>query len=56
MKVRMAIYNMKEKANIWWQDLKISQGIKEKNLEWSEFKKLFKKQNLSEIYYERKTK
>ena len=31
-------------------------GNKEKNLEWSEFKKLFKKQYLSEIYYERNTK
>ena len=56
MKVRMAIYNLKGKANIWWQDLKISHGLKEKNLEWLEFKKLFKKQYLSKIYYERKTK
>ena len=52
----MTIYNMKGRANIWWQYLNISQGIKEENLEWSEFKKLFKKQYLSESYYERKTK
>ena len=52
----MDIYNLKGRANIWWQDLKISQGIKEKNLEWSDFKKLLKKQYLSESYYERKTK
>ena len=52
----MVVYNLKGKANIWWQDLKISHGLKKKNLEWAEFKRLFKKQYLSESYYERKTK
>jgi hypothetical protein len=33
MKVRMAIYSLKGKANIWWQDLKLSKGLKEKQLE-----------------------
>ena len=47
MKVRMAVYNLKGKANIWWQDLNISHGLEEKNLEWYEFKKLFKKEYLS---------
>jgi hypothetical protein len=56
MKVRMAIYNLKGKANIWWQDLKLAKGLKEKQLEWSDFKKYFKKQYLSESYYERKMK
>ena len=56
MKVKMAIYNLKGKANIWWQDLKICEGLKEKNMEWSEFKNFFKKQYLSESYYKRKTK
>jgi hypothetical protein len=56
MKVRMAIYNLKGKANIWWQDLKLAKGLKEKQMEWSDFKNYFKKQHLSESYYERKTK
>jgi hypothetical protein len=56
MKVRMAIYNLKGKANIWWQDLKLAKGLKEKQLEWSEFKKYFKKQYLFESYYGRKKK
>ena len=30
MKVRMAIYNLKGKANIWWKDLKLAKGLKEK--------------------------
>ena len=56
MKVRMAIYNLKWKANIWWQDLKLAKGPKEKQMEWWDFKKHFKKQYLFETYYERKTK
>jgi hypothetical protein len=30
MKVRMAIYNLKGMASIWWQDLKLAKGLKEK--------------------------
>ena len=56
MKVRMEYCNLKGKASIWWKNLKISHGLKEKNLEWSEFKKLFKKQYLSERFYERNSK
>ena len=56
MKVRKAIYNLKGKARIWWQDLKLAKVLKEKQMEWSDFKKYFKKQYLSESYYERKTK
>ena len=52
MKVRMAIYNLKGKANIWWQDLKLAKGLKEKQMEWSYFKKWY----LYESYYEIKTK
>jgi len=56
MKVKMAIYNLKGKANIWWQNLKLAKGLKEKQLEFPDFKKYFKKKYLSEIYYERKMK
>ena len=30
MKVRMAIYNLKGKASIWRNDLKLTKGLKEK--------------------------
>ena len=56
MKVKMTIYNVKGKACIWCQDLKLAKGLKEKQMEWLDFKKYFKKQYLSESYYERKTK
>ena len=52
MKVSMAIYNLNGKSSIWWQDLKLAKGLKEKQMEWSDCKKYFKKQYLSERYYE----
>jgi len=30
MKVRMSISNLKGKVGIWWQDLKLAKGLKEK--------------------------
>jgi hypothetical protein len=30
MKVKMAIYNLKGKDSIWWQDLKLAKALKEK--------------------------
>ena len=52
----MAIYNLTGKANIWWQELKRVKGIREKNINWSTFKKYFKKKFLSEQYYEERAK
>ena len=40
LKARMAIYNLTGKAYIWWQELKRGKGIKEKNINWSTFKKI----------------
>ena len=52
----MAIYNLTGKAYIWWQDLKQVKGIKEKNINWSTFKKYFKNKFLSKQYYEEQAK
>ena len=52
----MAIYNLTEKAYIWWQDIKKVKGIKERYVTWKTFKKLFKIKYLSEQYYEEKDK
>ena len=56
LKARMAIYNLTGKADIWWKDLKIVKDIREKNINWSTFKKYFKKKFLSEQYYEERAK
>ena len=52
----MAIYNLIGKADIWWQEIKRVKGIKEKNINSSTFKKYFKKNFLSEQYYEERAK
>ena len=56
LKDRMAIYNLLGKVDIWWQDLKRVKGIKEKNVNWSTFKRDFKKKFLFEQYYEERAK
>ena len=56
LKARMAIYNLTGKADIWWQDLKRVKDIRKKNINWSTFKKYFKKKLLSKQYYEERDK
>ena len=56
LKARMAIYNLSRKDDIRWQDLKRVKGIKEKNVNWSTFKRYFKKKFMSEKYYEERAK
>ena len=48
LKARMDIYNLLGKVDIWWQDLKRLKGIKQENVNWSTFKRYFKKKFLSE--------
>ena len=56
LKAKMAIYNLMGKVDIWWQDLKRMKQIRERSVTWTNFKKYFKKQYLSEQYYEGKAK
>ena len=56
LKARMAISNLSGKVNIWWQDIKREKGIREKEVNWSTFKRYFKKKFLSEQYYEERAK
>ena len=52
----MAIYNILGKADIWCQDLKRVKELREKNVNWSTFKRYFNKKFLSEQYYEERAK
>ena len=56
LNARMDIYNLSGKADNWWQDLKRVKGIKEKNVNWSTFKRYFNKKFLFEQYYEGREK
>lgn len=50
------IFSLKGKADIWWEDAKPVRGTREEELSWNEFKRLFRKNYLSNIYYDRKAK
>ena len=52
MKAKIATFNLKGKADIWWEDVKNVKGIREDSLTWNEFERLFKKKYLSESYYD----
>jgi hypothetical protein len=56
LKEKMEIYNLIGKVDIWWQDIKKVKHIKERYVTWRTFKKYFKRQYLSEQYYEEKAK
>lgn len=56
MKAIITIFNLKHKADIWWEDVKQVKDIRMEDLSWHEFKRLFKKKYLSEKYYDGKAK
>jgi len=56
LKAWMAIYNLTEKADIWWKNIKKVKIIKERKITWKTFKIYFKKQYISEHYFEGKAK
>ena len=43
MRARVATFNLKGKANIWWGDVKNVRGIHEEDFIWNEFENLFKR-------------
>jgi hypothetical protein len=53
---RIAIYQLKGKASMWWDKLVQVQHIKEKSVTWKEFKKYFEKKYLTKRYYDKKMK
>jgi hypothetical protein len=53
---RIAIYQLKGKASMWWDQLVQVQHIKEKSVTWREFKKYFENKYLTKRYYDKKMK
>ena len=52
MKAMIATFNLKGKADIWWEDVKNVKGAREDDFTCNELEKLFKKKYLSERYYD----
>ena len=56
MKSRIALFILKGKEEIWWEDVKWVRDIKMDDLSWHEFKRLFRKKYLSQRCYNSKAK
>ena len=54
MKSRIDIFSVKGKENIWLEDVKCVKEMRIKELSWHEFKRIFWKKYLSEMYYDNK--
>jgi hypothetical protein len=53
---RIAMYQMKGKTSMWWDQLVQVKHIKEKDITWKEFKRYFEYKYLTKIYYDSKMK
>lgn len=51
MKAKIATFSIKGKVEICWEDVKNFGGIREEELTWSDFERLFRKKYLCERYY-----
>jgi hypothetical protein len=53
---RIAMYQLKGKASMWWDQFVQVQHIREKEVTWKEFKRYFENKYLTKRYYDRKMK
>jgi N-glycosylase/DNA lyase len=53
---RIAIYQLKGKTSMWWDQFMQVQHIDEKKVTWREFKRYFQKKYLTKRYYDKKMK
>lgn len=47
MKAKITTFSLEGKVYIWWEDVKNFKGIREEELTWDEYERLFKKKYLS---------
>jgi hypothetical protein len=53
---RIAMYQLKGKASMWWDQFVQVQNISEKDITWKEFNRYFENKYLTKRYYDRKMK
>lgn len=56
LKERLEVYQLRGKATLWWEEIKIVRKINEEKVTWKEFQKHFKDKYLTEQYYNEKEK
>ena len=50
LKVRLAIYQLRENANLWWEEVKNVWGIEDYNVTWDKFQQYFKDKYVTEHF------
>ena len=50
----LAVYQLRGKATLWWEEIKTVRKIDEEHVTWKEFQKHFKDKYLTERYYDKK--
>ena len=56
IKARLAIYQLREKATLWWEEVKNVCSIEDQDVTWDEFQQYFKDKYLTEHYYDENSK
>ena len=56
MKGHLAIYNLNGKVARWWRDLKNTKKYDVKEIQWSNFRKMFLEKYMSKRFFDRKVK
>lgn len=52
LKARLAIFQLQGKDTLWWEEVKIVQGVSEQNITWEKFQRYFKEIYLTERFYD----
>ena len=53
---RLAIYQLIEKATLWWEEVKNVHSIEDQDLTWDKFQQYFKEKYLTEHFYDKKSR
>eukprot|EP00253_Pinus_taeda_P002210 PITA_02210 len=56
LKARLAIFQLQDKATLWWEEIKIVKGISERTITWEKFQKYVKERYLTECFYHEKAR
>ena len=56
LKAKLAIYQLREKATLWWEEVTNVRNIEEQDVTWESFQQYFKDKYLIEHFYDEKDK
>lgn len=56
LKSRLSIFQLRGKATLWWDEVKMVWGVDEQEVTWKQFQKYFKDRYLIEWFYDDKGK